>query len=101
MKIALVIPGGVDRSGRARVVPMLLWLVERLARRHELHVFVLDYYDRPCSYRLLGAEIHDLGRVRGLRGLRRFRVRARLRAALAHYGPFDIVHAYWGVPAIV
>src|SRR5262245_32966117 len=101
MKIGLVIPGGVDRSGRERVVPMLLWLVERLARRHDVHVFVLDYYEQPCSYPLLGAHIHDLGRVRGVRGIRRLRMRARLARALHDYGPFDVVHAYWGIPAIV
>jgi hypothetical protein len=59
MKIALIVPGGVDRSGRERVVPVLLWLIERLARRHSLHVFVLDYYTEPCTYQLFGATIHD------------------------------------------
>ena len=63
MKIAFVIPGGVDRSGRDRVVPMFLWLIERIASRHELHVFVLDYYEHPVTYPLLGAVVHDLGRT--------------------------------------
>jgi glycosyltransferase involved in cell wall biosynthesis len=99
MKIALVVPGGVDRTGRERVVPVLLWLVERLARRHDLHVFVLDYYPRPCEYALLGATIHDLGRVTGPIGFRRFRIERRLDAALRAHGPFDLVHAYWGMPA--
>ena len=101
MKVALTIPGGVDRSGRDRVVPMLLWLIERLARRHELHVFVLDYYDEPCSYKLSGAEIHDLGRVRAVRGTRRFRMAARLADAIRRHGGFDLLHAYWGMPAVV
>jgi glycosyltransferase involved in cell wall biosynthesis len=99
MKIGMVVTGGVDPSGRERVVPALLWLIEALARRHELHVFVLDYYPEPCSYHLLGATVHDLGRVRGVRGSRRFRIERRLFAALAAYGPFDVLHAYWGVPA--
>jgi glycosyltransferase involved in cell wall biosynthesis len=99
MKIALIVPGGVDRSGRERVIPILLWLIERLARRHSLHVFVLDYYAEPCSYELLGARIHDLGRVTGPPGFRRVRVAARLAAALRKHGPFDILHAYWGMPA--
>ena len=55
MRIGLVVSGGVDRSGRDRVTPSLLWLVERLARRHDLQVFVLHYYPQPCSYPLLGA----------------------------------------------
>jgi hypothetical protein len=41
MKIALVVRGGVDRGGRERVVPVLLWLIERLARRLDLHVIAL------------------------------------------------------------
>src|SRR4051812_38106284 len=99
MKIGLVVPGGVDRSGRERVVPVLLWLIERLARRHDVHVFVVDYYPQPCSYELLGARIHDLGRVSGPIGFRRFRIERRLAAALQEHGPFDVLHAYWGMPA--
>lgn len=99
MKIAWAIPGGVDRSGRDRVVPMLLWQIERLAQRHELHVFVLDYYPEPCTYTLLGATIHDLGRVRGWRGTRRFQIARRLARAIREHGPFDLLHAYWGMPA--
>jgi len=100
MKIAFTVPGGVDRSGRDRVVPMFLWLIERLARRHELHVLVLDYYDEPCDYELSGAHIHDLGRVRGVRGTRRFRIAGRLANAIRRHGPFDLLHAYWGMPAV-
>ncbi len=99
MKIALVVPGGVDRSGRERVVPVLLWLIERLAKRHSVHVFVLDYYPEPCTYPLLGATVHDLGRVTRPPGFRRVRLAKRLDAALRRHGPFDVVHAYWGMPA--
>lgn len=99
MRIALVVPGGVDRSGRERVVPALLWLIERLARRHRVHVIALDYYPEPCSYELLGATVHDVGRVTGPPGFRRFRLARRLAGALDAHGPFDVVHAYWGMPA--
>jgi len=99
MKIAFVVPGGVDRGGRERVVPVLLWLIERLARKHEVHVIVLDYYPKPCTYQLLGATIHDVGRVTGPSGFRRLRLAARLNEEMRRYGPFDIVHAYWGMPA--
>ena len=34
MKLALVLPGGVDRSGEYRVFPVFMALIERLARRH-------------------------------------------------------------------
>ena len=101
MRIGLVVTGGVDRSGRERVTPSLLWLIARLARRHDVHVFVLHYYPRPCSYPLLGATVHDIGRVDGLRVLRRSRRRQRLTAAIETNGPFDLLHAYQGGPAIV
>jgi glycosyltransferase involved in cell wall biosynthesis len=101
MRIALVVAGGVDRSGRERVTPALLWLVERLARRHDVHVFVLHYYQEPCSYRLLGADVHDIGRVDGLPGIRRRLRRRRLDAAIAEHAPFDVLHAYQGMPAAV
>ena len=99
MKIAFVIPGGVDRSGRDRVVPAFLWLIERLARRHELHVFVLDYYPSPQDYPLLGASVHDLGRPAAVPGARRLMMTGRLASALRAHGPFDVLHAYWGMPA--
>src|SRR5258708_8192142 len=99
MRIALVVTGGVDRSGRERVVPVLLWLVERLARRHDVHVFALHHYRDRCSYPLLGATVHDVGRVDGPPGLRRFLLRRRLAAALSAHGPFDVLHAYQGMPA--
>jgi glycosyltransferase involved in cell wall biosynthesis len=99
MRIGLVVTGGVDRSGRERVVPILLWLVERLARRHDVHVFALHHYPEACTYPLLGATVHDVGRVDGPPGLRRTRLRARLADAVAAHGPFDLLHAYWGMPA--
>ena len=101
MRIALVVTGGFDRSGRERVVPNLLWLVERLARRHDVHVFVLHYYPEPCSYPLLGATVHDIGRVGDVPGLRRALQRRRLSAALDTHGRFDVIHAYQGMPAAI
>jgi hypothetical protein len=55
MRVGLIVTGGVDRSGRAHIIPALLWLIERLARRHELHVYALRYHREPCVYPLLGA----------------------------------------------
>lgn len=80
-------------------MPALLWLIERLARRHDVHVFALHYYRESCTYPLLGATIHDVGRVDGPRGFRRLRLRARLATALHDIGPFDVLHAYSGMPA--
>ena len=101
MRIALIVTGGVDASARERVVPALLWLIERLARVHEVHIFALHYHRKPTSYPLLGGTVHDLGRVDGPPGIRRLRVTRRLRRAVVEHGPFDVLHAYWGMPGIV
>ena len=61
MRIALVAPGGFDRSGRKAVIPALLSLTERLARRHEVTVVALHQEPDPCRYPLLGAEVINLG----------------------------------------
>jgi glycosyltransferase involved in cell wall biosynthesis len=61
MKIALVVPGGVDRSGEYRVIPALLALIARLSHQHEIHVFALAQEDRPDQWDLAGARIHNIG----------------------------------------
>jgi glycosyltransferase involved in cell wall biosynthesis len=96
MRVAFVVTGGFDRSGRVRIIPSLLWLVERLARRHEISVYVLRYHDEPCCYELAGATIHDLGSPRGP-----VNQASALWRALRRDGPFDVVHAYWAQPARV
>jgi glycosyltransferase involved in cell wall biosynthesis len=101
MRIGLVVSGGLDRSGRERVVPILLWLVERLARRHDVHAFVLHYYPEPCTYPLRGATVHDLGRAGGPPGLRRLQQQRRLAAAVAAAGPFALLHAHQGIAVVV
>lgn len=93
MKVALIVPGGVDRTGTHRVIPCLLWLIERLARTHELHVFALFQDRQSARYRLLGADVHSMGR----RG-----ARARALAAIAaehRRRPFALFHAMWATPA--
>jgi glycosyltransferase involved in cell wall biosynthesis len=94
VRIALVVTGGVDRSGREKVIPAILWLIERLARRHTVFVYALQYLEQPATYPLLGATIRDLGRPSGL-----FRQSRRLLDALKRDGPFDVVHGYWALPA--
>lgn len=103
MRIGLVVTGGVDRSGRERMLPGIVWLIERLARRHDVHVFVLHHYREACVYPLAGATIHDIGRVDGPAGLRRLIVRRRLAAAIevvSAGGRFDLLHAYQGMPGV-
>ncbi len=92
MKVAIIVPGGVDRSGTHRVIPVLLWLIERLAREHDLHVFAL--YQEPVAsrYDLLGASVHTIDRRTTKLGA--------FRAILAEHRrrPFDVFHAFWATP---
>lgn len=87
MKLALVIPGGVDRSGEFRVIPALLALIERLARTHEVHVFALHQEGSAGRWELVGARIHNIGD-----GWTRLRAIAAIRAEHRR-APFDLVHA--------
>ena len=87
MKLALVLPGGVDRSGEFRVIPAFLALIERLARRHEVHVFVLHQEAAAARWELLGAQIHNIGE-----GWTRLRAIAAIRTEHRR-APFDLVQA--------
>jgi glycosyltransferase involved in cell wall biosynthesis len=98
MRIALVVPGGVDRGARERVIPALLWLIERLARRHTLHIFALDQAPEPCIYPLLGATVHNLGRAPAHAGARAWRRWQQLLLGLRANGPFDVLHGFWAAP---
>ncbi|UJJ59479.1 glycosyltransferase family 4 protein [Rhodanobacter denitrificans] len=87
MKLALVVPGGVDRSGEYRVIPALLALIERLARSHEVHVFALQQEAAAGRWELAGASIHNIGD-----GWTRLRAIAAIRAEHRR-APFDRIQA--------
>ncbi|WP_368564653.1 glycosyltransferase family 4 protein [Pseudoxanthomonas sp. UTMC 1351] len=89
MKLALVVPGGVDRSGEFRVIPVLLTLIERLARTHEVHVFALHQEAAPGCWELAGATVHNIGD-----GWTRLRAIAAIRAE-HHCAPFDLIQAFF------
>ncbi len=92
MKIGFVVLGGVDRGGEQRVTPCLLWLLERLARQHEVHVFALRQEPQPCRYDLLGAHVSNIGR-------RPRRVRALAQIVAEHRrSPFHVLHAFSAAP---
>ncbi len=103
MRIALVVPGGVDRSGTSRVIPAFLALVERLSWRHTVHVFALRQEAAPGSWPLLGATVHNLGLPeRGFPGTALLVYGPRLASLLSEFGPFDVVQAFWaGTPALL
>jgi glycosyltransferase involved in cell wall biosynthesis len=87
VKLALVVPGGVDRTGEFRVIPVLLALIRRLACEHEVHVYALRQEADADCWRLAGAHIHNIGdgwpRLRAISAIRDEHRRA----------PFDLVHA--------
>jgi glycosyltransferase involved in cell wall biosynthesis len=89
MRIALVVPGGVDRSGEYRVIPVLLALISRLARENDLHVYALNQEREQSEWPLDGAMIHNIGPVRS-------RVRAIRAICNAHReSRFDVIQAIW------
>lgn len=96
MRIALVVPGGVDRSGEYRVIPTLLALIRRLASSHDLYVVALSQDPTPGQWQLEGAQVHNIG-------ARHTTVRAvRTIGALHRERPFDLIHAIWsGIPGLV
>lgn len=100
MRVALVVPGGIDPSGRTRVIPALLWLIEELAARHEVDVHVLFHSSVPYRYDLAGARVFDLGLLHrhppGLGFLDAIRA---VRRSVESAGVPDVLHAFWaGTP---
>ncbi len=94
MHVVLVMPGGVDRSGRERVIPALLWLTERLAAQHRVTVVALGQEPEAGTWPLLGATVVNVPPERhGPLRLARMLVRA-VRAAGSQGRP-DIVHGFW------
>ena len=67
MKLAFLVHGGVDRSGEERTIPALTWLIERLAREHDVHVFTREQEAEPGEWDLLGARVHNIGLAPGKR----------------------------------
>jgi hypothetical protein len=95
----MIVPGGVDRSAQVRVMPVLLALIGRLARRHEVLVVAINQEPEPCDYRLLGARVVNLGSSPEHRLTNWASRLTRLLSALKSFGrPFDVLHAFWVHP---
>jgi glycosyltransferase involved in cell wall biosynthesis len=71
------------------VIPALLALIRRLARTHDVRVFVPEQESQPRRWELLGAQVLNIGerhtRVRGVRTI----------CAQHRVCPFDVIHAMW------
>jgi len=90
MRIALIVPGGVDRTGEYRTIPAVVALVKQLATRHDVEVFALRQEASRGEWLLHGARVHNVGDpVPQLRC-----VSCIVRGHRAQ--PFDIVHAIFG-----
>ena len=61
MRIALVVPGGVDRSLEYRVIPALLALISRLAINNDVQVFALHQELKAGEWQAAGAHIRNIG----------------------------------------
>jgi glycosyltransferase involved in cell wall biosynthesis len=89
-----VAPGGVDRGGRERVIPALLWLIEGLAAEHRVTVVALGQEPTASRFELLGATVVNVPPERhGPHRLARQLARA-VRAAGSEGRP-DVVHGWW------
>lgn len=95
MKIGVLVPSGVGRHPEDGTIPVLRWLIERLAQQHEVHLFPRVGAQPRDSYTFLGATVHPAGPRP-----RRLRVLAAI-VAEHRRGPFDMLHAFWLVPQAV
>jgi glycosyltransferase involved in cell wall biosynthesis len=86
----MVLPGGLDRSNPHWTLQYLVWIVERLARRHTVHVYAVHpRLERRETYSLAGATVHALGGPAP-------EIRAVGRIVAEHRrAPFDVMHALW------
>jgi glycosyltransferase involved in cell wall biosynthesis len=89
MRIAMVVPGGVDRSLEYRVIPALLALISRLAVNNDVQVFALYQEAEAGDWQAAGAHIRNIGEKRtAWRAVREI-------CAEHRKAPFDVVHAIW------
>jgi glycosyltransferase involved in cell wall biosynthesis len=98
--VVLIVPGGVDRSGETRVIPALLWLIERLAEQHRVTVVALGQEPADSRYSLLGATVLNVrvpqpGGSRVLAPLRLVALLRRAVRAVGREGRPDVVHGFW------
>lgn len=99
MRLAYVLLGGLHPSGTREVAPLWVGVLSALARRHDVHAFVLRHLPDATSYDLRGIQVHDLGRPSAPLALTRVAQWRALRRAVRAQGPFDVVHGVWADPA--
>jgi glycosyltransferase involved in cell wall biosynthesis len=107
VKVGLVVPGGFDAGGLIGVIPALLDLSRALARRHDVHVFVVAARGATQHYPLAGARVHRIGdpwlaepatvagRALGMARMAAGLARELRRAERQDGRGFDVLHAFW------
>jgi glycosyltransferase involved in cell wall biosynthesis len=104
MRIALVVPGGVDPPGGERVIPFVHHLVESLVAHHEVTIIAVGHDTEPGEWTMFGAPvvnvpIGDHGKTDVARVL------TNVPRAIARFGRPDVVHGLWanlpGLSAVV
>jgi glycosyltransferase involved in cell wall biosynthesis len=91
MRIAYVVPGGVDPPGGERVIPFVHHLVGAMAARHEVTVIAVGHDTAPGEWTLHGARVVNVPVGRhGKADIAR--VLASVPSAM---GRVDVVHGLW------
>jgi glycosyltransferase involved in cell wall biosynthesis len=91
MRIAYVVPGGVDPPGGDRVIPFVHHLVGAMAARHEVTVVAVGHDTKPGEWSLLGARVVNVPVGRhGKADIARV-----LAAVPGAMGRPDVVHGLW------
>ncbi len=96
MHIGLIIPG-FSADEYDWCIPVVLHLVRRLARDHDVTIIALRYPPRIGQYHVAGATVHALGGA-DVAGPRRGLLLANALTRLLHIGRarrFDVLHALW------
>lgn len=94
MRIAYVVPGGVDPPGGERVIPFVHHLVRTMAERHEVVVVATGHDPEPGEWTLFGVPVMNvpIGRHGKLDVAR---VLATAPKAMRRHGRPDVVHGLW------
>lgn len=91
MRIAYVVPGGVDPPGGTRVIPFVHHLVAAMAARHDVTVVAVGHDPEPGEWMLHGARVVNVPVGRhGKADIARV-----LAAAPKATGKVDVVHGLW------
>jgi glycosyltransferase involved in cell wall biosynthesis len=104
MRIALVVPGGVDPPGGERVIPFVHHLVAALMEHHEVTIVATGHDSEPGEWTMFGAPVVNV--PVGNHGKRDIaRVLYDVPRAIGRHGRPQVVHGLWanlpGLAAVV